>query len=124
MAATWPHVIRLLFFPLGLSVDYGPAVVPISYGWNAQNSTGVVLVLGTLLLSLAAWRRGVLSSRRLSSRAVGWGAVWFVITFSPTSNLAFLSGILLAERTLYLPSVGLVAAATVAVIGAGAISAA
>jgi tetratricopeptide (TPR) repeat protein len=111
VAATWPHVIRLLFFPLDLSVDYAPAVVPISYGWNAENLTGVALVLGILLLSWAAWRRGVLSSRRLSSRAVGWGAVWFVITFSPTSNLAFLSGILLAERTLYLPSVGLVAAA-------------
>jgi tetratricopeptide (TPR) repeat protein len=34
-----------------------------------------------------------------------------VITLSPTSNLLFLSGILLAERTLYLPSVGFVAAA-------------
>lgn len=111
VAATWPHVVRLLFLPLSLSVDYGPAVVPIAYGWNAENTTGVVLVIGILLLSLAAWRRGVLSSQRLSSRAVAWGAVWFVITFSPTSNLAFLSGILLAERTLYLPSVGLVAAA-------------
>jgi hypothetical protein len=115
VTATWPHVIRLLFFPLDLSVDYGPAVIPVAYGWNYENLTGVFLVLGALLISLFAWRRGPLSPGKLSSRAIGWGAVWFVITFSPTSNVAFLSGILLAERTLYLPSVGFVAAAAWAI---------
>ena len=43
--------------------------------------------------------------------ALGFGLLWMVITLSPVSNLLFLSGILLAERTLYLPSVGFVAAA-------------
>jgi tetratricopeptide (TPR) repeat protein len=33
--------------------------------------------------------------------------MWFVIAISPISNTLFLSGVLLAERTLYLPSVGL-----------------
>jgi len=116
VTSTWPHIIRLLFFPLDLSVDYGPAVVPIAYGWSSVNITGVILVLGILALAFVAWRRGVLSSERLSSRAIGWGVVWFVITISPTSNFFFLSGILLSERTLYLPSVGFVAAAAWAIL--------
>jgi hypothetical protein len=39
-----------------------------------------------------------------------FGVVWFLVTISPVSNTLFLSGVLLAERTLYLPSVGLAAA--------------
>jgi len=110
VAGTWPHVIRLLFFPLDLSADYGPAVIPLAFGWNSENITGLLLVLAILVLSFFAWRSGVLSREELSPRALGWGVVWFVITFSPTSNFFFLSGILLSERTLYLPSVGFVAA--------------
>jgi len=110
VAGSWPHVIRLLFFPLDLSVDYGPAVIPLAFGWNSVNLTGLFLVLGILVLALVGWGRAVLSPDRLSSRALAWGVVWFVITISPTSNLFFLSGILLSERTLYLPSVGFVAA--------------
>lgn len=110
VATTWPHIIRLLFFPLELVSDYGPAVVPIALGWNAVNVVGAGMVLGFLVLALLTWRRGPMGPDRLSSRAVGWGVVWFVITLSPTSNLLFLSGILLSERTLYLPSVGFAAA--------------
>jgi len=110
VAATWPHVVRLLFLPLDLSVDYGPAVIPIAYGWNASNVTGAVLVFGALLVALFSWRRGPLGTRQASPRAIGWGVVWFVITLAPTANIVFLSGILLSERTLYLPSVGFVAA--------------
>jgi len=110
VASTWPHVVRLLFFPLELSVDYGPAVIPIAYGWNGSNLTGVFLVLSILAVALFSWRTGLLDPGRPSPRAVGWGVVWFVITIAPTANLVFLSGILLSERTLYLPSVGFVAA--------------
>lgn len=106
VAATWPHVFRLLFFPMDLSADYGPAVIPISLGWNPVNALGVVLVLAMLSFAFFTWRQGPLAPGRVGPRAVGWGIVWFVITISPTSNLAFLSGILLSERTLYLPSVG------------------
>ena len=111
VATTWPHIVRLLFFPLELVSDYAPAVVPIALGWNAQNLVGVALVLLFLVLALVSWRQGPMSPHELAPRALGWGVVWFVITLSPTSNVVFLSGILLSERTLYLPSVGFVAAA-------------
>jgi hypothetical protein len=110
VAATWPHIVRLFFFPLDLVVDYGPAVIPISFGWNAANLVGVTIVLTVLTLCLVTWRKGQpLSSSNVSGRALGFGVLWFVITLSPTSNVFFLSGILLSERTLYLPSVGFVA---------------
>jgi len=110
VAATWPHIVRLLFFPRALVVDYGPAVIPIAFGWNAANGVGVVMVLAILVLSLLTWRQGVRMDRStLTPRALGFGVLWFVITLSPTSNFFFLSGILLSERTLYLPSVGFAA---------------
>ena len=36
-----------------------------------------------------------------------FGLGWIAIAFSPVANLLFPTGILVAERTLYLPSVGL-----------------
>ena len=110
VAATWLHVVRLLFFPLDLVVDYGPGVIPIAFGWSLDNVVGAVMVLSVLVLSLLTWREEPpLGRSGLSSQALGFGVLWFVITLSPTSNFFFLSGILLSERTLYLPSVGFVA---------------
>jgi len=110
VATTWPHIIRLLFFPKALVVDYGPAVIPLAFGWNPGNIVGVVMVLALLTLSLVTWRSGTeMKPGSLSSRALGFGVLWFVVTLSPTSNIFFLSGILLSERTLYLPTVGFVA---------------
>lgn len=111
LAEVWSHYVRLLVFPLDLSSDYSPNVIPISLGWNAANLVGLVLALGILAGSLAAWRRGALGPGSGSARAVAFGVVWFVVTISPVSNVLFLTGVLLAERTLYLPSVGFVAAA-------------
>ncbi|MGI9627815.1 MAG: hypothetical protein ACR2QM_13345 [Longimicrobiales bacterium] len=108
--ATWPEIVRLLFFPADLSADYTPEVISIAWGWNAQNVLGLALGLGALFAAWASWRQGRLSTRTLSPRLLGFGVLWFVITLSPTSNVVFLSGVLLAERTLYLPSVGFVAA--------------
>ncbi|RMH11239.1 MAG: hypothetical protein D6701_15335 [Gemmatimonadetes bacterium] len=114
VAGTWPHYLRLLFFPAELSADYSPAVVPILLGWGAQNVLGAVLVLLVLAGAWAAWRAGAperRSSDPVTPRAVTFGVLWFVITISPVANVVFLSGVLLAERTLYLPSVGFVIAA-------------
>ncbi|MCA9737192.1 MAG: tetratricopeptide repeat protein [Gemmatimonadota bacterium] len=97
----WLHYVRLLFLPLDLSADYSPGVVDIHIGWNAVNTVGAVLALLFLVLALVTWRS------RTGARAIGAGVLWFVITISPVSNFFFLSGVLLGERTLYLPSVGL-----------------
>ncbi len=108
---TWPVVFRLLFLPLDLSADYAPGVIAPAYGWTPQAALGLVMGLGALCAAWAAWRTGAMDPRRSTVRSMGFGILWFVITALPTSNLLFLSGVLLAERTLYLPSVGFCAAA-------------
>lgn len=110
LAEIWSNYVRLMVFPMDLSADYSPNVIPVSLGWNAANLVGLVLALVVLAGSLVAWRRGRLGKGSLSARAAGFGVVWFMITISPVSNVFFLTGVLLAERTLYLPSVGIVAA--------------
>jgi hypothetical protein len=110
VSEVWGNYVRLWVLPLDLSSDYGPNVIPISIGWTLSNGLGVALALGILGLALAAWRTGVMAAGRSSGRAAGFGVAWFIITMSPVLNVFFLVGVLLAERTLYLPSVGLSAA--------------
>jgi len=75
-----------------------------------ENSLGAGLALSILLVSLVAWRQDAMSAGSDTARVAAFGVVWFIIAVSPVSNTLFLSGVLLAERTLYLPSVGLAAA--------------
>ena len=97
-------VVRLLVLPLTLRVDYAPAERTIVRSiLDGRFVIGFAcLVLWAVLLVLA-WRR----QRRLEAYGLGWIA----IAFLPVSNLLFSTGVLLAERTLYLPSVGLALAA-------------
>jgi len=99
LGEVWLHYVRLLVFPLDLAADYSPRVVTLHLGWNATNIAGALLTLFTLILALVSWRRK-------RGRAFAAGVVWFVITMSPVSNFFFMSGVLLGERLLYLPSVG------------------
>ncbi|MEX0837652.1 MAG: hypothetical protein WD101_04920 [Gemmatimonadota bacterium] len=110
LGEVWTHYVRLWTFPLDLSADYTPNVIPVSLGWNAANVTGVLLVLLILLGTWMAWRTTELSLESRSARITAFGVLWFLVTISPVSNTFFLSGVMLAERTLYLPSAGLAAA--------------
>ena len=109
VASTWPHYFRLLFFPLDLSADYAPAVIPLAFNWTGSGVLGALLLLGTLGLALRLWGTQTLGADRNPPRLFSFGVLWLVITLSPVSNVLFLSGVLLAERTFYLPSVGFVA---------------
>lgn len=56
-----------------------------------------------LLLGLAWW----VICRRKSHRLGAWGVAFFFITLLPTSNLIVRIGSIMAERFLYLPSLGI-----------------
>jgi tetratricopeptide (TPR) repeat protein len=88
---------RLLAFPLHLSPDYAPAqfVPETTMGfWH-------VAALAVLLAVLAgAWRA------RRRSPALLFGVAWFAVTAVIGSNLLVPTGVVFAERLLYLPSVG------------------
>jgi protein O-mannosyl-transferase len=109
VAAIWTHYVRLIVFPLNLSPDYSPNVLPIELGWHARNLVGLVLGLSFLAAAWLAFRARTMDENRESARLVGFGVMWWIVTISPISNVFFLAGVLLAERTLYLPSVGAVA---------------
>ena len=107
--AALADVARLLLFPLTLRVDYSPAERTIVRSvLDGRFAVGMACLVLWAFLLVWAWRRG----RRVEAFGLGWLA----IAFLPVSNLFFSSGVLLAERTLYLPSVGLALAAGAALV--------
>lgn len=100
----WGEYARLMFFPLELAPDYAPRRL----GPETGPSPGVLL--GAALLALT-----VLGATRIESRpGLGFPCAWFLVAIMPVSNLLFPAGVIVAERTLYMPSVALAAAAAFA----------
>jgi 4-amino-4-deoxy-L-arabinose transferase-like glycosyltransferase len=93
-----PHWARLLVWPAALQADYAPGELWTSSRLGAAEALGLAILL---LALIAAW----LLRRR--APAVTFGILWMGITLFPVSNLIVPTGFLLAERTLFLPSVGL-----------------
>lgn len=97
----WPEYVRLLFFPKDLSADYSPAVILPVETLTPMAVLGAGILLLTIVLALAA---------PIHTHA-GFAAGWFIITILTVSNLLFPVGVVVAERTLYLPSVTIAAIA-------------
>ncbi len=102
VAAAGFHILRLLAVPLTLSPDYAPDVIPVTTVWTGPGILAVVVTLGLLVAALVAGRRG-----GRTGAALPLGLAWFVPAVLPISNVVFLTGVLVAERALYLPSVGI-----------------
>jgi hypothetical protein len=102
--AALADVARLLVFPLTLRADYSPderTVIMTPFDARVALGLACFAIWGALLV--LAWRRG----RKIEAFGIGW----IGIAFSPVANLLYPVGFLVAERTLYLPSIGLVLAA-------------
>jgi len=101
----------LLLWPRWLSADYSYDQIPVIRSpFDPLAVAGLLVVLG--LLAAGGW---------LLARAPVWGyaLLWIPGSALLTSNLAFFIGTLLAERLMYLPSVGLCLLAGGAVAAAG-----
>lgn len=97
-------VARLLLFPLHLRIDYSPQErTAVTDPVDPRLWIGVLVLVAWVLLLVLCLKRG----RRLEAFGLGWVA----IAYAPVANLLLPIGVLLAERTLYLPSVGLALAA-------------
>lgn len=116
----WPHYFRLLLLPAELAADYGPGIIPVAYGWTLNAVVGCVLALLTAGVCAVVWRRGRplgWSSEALEgdieAGVIPWlrvpvaGALWAAVALLPVANIVFLGPVFVAERTLYLPSVGI-----------------
>jgi tetratricopeptide (TPR) repeat protein len=100
----FPEFVRLLFLPIDLAADYAPAaILPVV-------TVRPLVVLGALLLT------GLVALALLTPwlPRAGFPAAWFLISIVTVSNLFFPIGVLIAERTLYLPSVAVSALAAFA----------
>lgn len=99
MTAAWPLIGRLLIWPSKLRMHYGSDIVtPLTVPtiWAVLSlATAAIIVLCAALLARRGDRRPLVA------------IAWVAIAFFPASNLLVPTGQLLAERTLYLPSVGI-----------------
>jgi tetratricopeptide (TPR) repeat protein len=89
----------LIVWPARLSCDYSYAQIPLASG-SLRDWLSVLVV--------AVFAMTVFSMFRRDRRAFFFGS-FALATFLPASNLLFASGTIMAERLMYLPSVGLVA---------------
>ena len=108
LAIALPAVLRaavLLVWPASLSADYSPRVIPAYTGLSVAAVGGLCVIAAVVALVIAGRKR---------VPAIAFGAAVAALSYLPTSNLLFASGIVLAERNLYLA-----AALPAALIGAG-----
>jgi protein O-mannosyl-transferase len=92
--------LELVAWPARLSPDYSYSQIPLASGalheWIAWTVVAVVAAI-----TIVSWR---------GHRTVGFLLVAAMVMFLPVSNLAFPTGTIMAERLLYLPSAGVIAA--------------
>ena len=105
------HYLKLLVFPRTLSSDYSFNQIPV-YGTGHRESD----VFAWLSLAVVAFLFGTAIYLRVRNRVLSWGILFFLIMMLPTSNLLVTIGSIMAERFLYLPSVGFSAAAAVVLL--------
>lgn len=95
----WPVYARLLFFPRTLLANYGPRIIMPAAAPTPGAILGAVVLIAVVLGGIAALRAG----RRRTTLAL----LWFPIAVFPVSNLVVSVGVLVAERTLFVPSFAL-----------------
>ena len=92
-----PQWIRLLLWPAHLSSEYAPPYIDVAQGPEVLQLPGLLLLIGVLGVAALSFRRRPI---------VAFGVAWLCIALLPSSNFILPAGIILAERTLFLPSVG------------------
>ena len=93
-----PEYVRLLLWPLHLQADYGPPGIPVGGPVAARHIAGAILLIGYIALFALARRR---------APTAAFGLWWAAVTLAPVANLLVPTGIVMAERVLFLPSIGL-----------------
>jgi hypothetical protein len=96
-----PTWLRLFAWPAHLQADYSPNEIVASVALGAREAAGLCMLLG---LAVFAW----LERRR--APIVTFGIAWTAVALFPVSNVVVPTGVVVGERTLFLPSVGFVLA--------------
>ena len=108
MLSVVPRWFGLLLWPSHLQADYSPAEIEAQTAWGSAQTLGALLLVAAVLAGVLAWRR---------RPVITFGLAWCAIALFPVHNVLVPTGIVLAERTLFLPSIG----ALLALGGLGAV---
>uniref|UniRef100_A0A8C6QPN2 dolichyl-phosphate-mannose--protein mannosyltransferase n=1 Tax=Nannospalax galili TaxID=1026970 RepID=A0A8C6QPN2_NANGA len=93
----------LLLAPITLCYDWQVGSIPlVETIWDVRNLATVLLAIVMGLLSLHC----MAAFKRLEHKEVLAGLLFLVFPFIPASNLFFRVGFVVAERVLYMPSMG------------------
>jgi tetratricopeptide (TPR) repeat protein len=109
------YYLALMVWPARLSCDYSYNDVTL-VGWTLASGqdphawAALAVLAGLAVVAAVAWRR---------DRAVVFFLGFAAAAFLPTSNLLFPIGTIMAERLMYLPLVGMTAAAVLVAAAAG-----
>jgi hypothetical protein len=95
--ATIPYAISLIIAPQLPRIDYSPTSAAIAH-------PNPLLVAGGLVAVATACAAALIHARRPSRWT--FAALFAAATFAPVSNLVLHTGVVLADRTLYAPSMG------------------
>jgi len=93
-----PEFVRLFLWPARLYADYSPQAIPFLTSPAPWHLAGAAILLGVLALVMVLWRK---------DRVSAFALIWIGLTLGPVSNILIATGVLVAERTLFLPSVGI-----------------
>jgi hypothetical protein len=96
---------RLLLWPAHLQTDYTPREIDGATTWEFAQTLGAFLLVAAVAVGWWCRRR---------QPVVTFGLLWIAIALFPVSNVLVPTGIVLAERSLFLASVGMML-----VVGAG-----
>ena len=97
MLGLLPEIVRLLLWPARLYADYSPQFVAIHREPSVAHLPGAALLV-TFAGALAwTWKR---------DRALALALLWVPVALALVSNVLVPTGILMAERTLFLSTVG------------------
>ncbi|XP_040344457.1 protein O-mannosyl-transferase TMTC1 isoform X3 [Herpailurus yagouaroundi] len=93
----------LLLAPVTLCYDWQVGSIPlVETIWDTRNLATILLAVVMTLLSLHC----LAAFKRLEHKEVLVGLLFLVFPFIPASNLFFRVGFVVAERVLYMPSMG------------------
>jgi protein O-mannosyl-transferase len=101
MLGVVPEWTRLLLWPARLAADYSPPQIAIFAAFASGLVPAVGILIGCVMLCVMGWR---------GARVTAFGILWVVVALFPVSNLVLRSGVIVAERTLFLPTIGAVLA--------------
>ncbi|HET7025261.1 MAG TPA: hypothetical protein VFI39_08675 [Gemmatimonadales bacterium] len=101
MLGVVPRWVTLMLWPAHLQEDYSPQEIVGTNHWGADQTLGALILFITVVLLIRSWRRRPVAA---------FGLLWFFVAIFPVSNVVVPTGIILAERTLFLPSIGVVLA--------------